>query len=352
MKRVTLLKIDKWWSTHYGTMLAFVYLVTATSPTPPPLAKFLSTLGIFTIAVLGIGSFGQLLNDLTDVEQDARTGARNILATKGSASRMALVATSLVMGIVPWWWLPTTPAVAALVAAEYALFVLYSVPPFRLKERGFSGIVADALYAYVVPNAFAILLFANLGDGTAPIYGLAATLAWCFCFGIERILFHELLDAAADARSGVRTFVVRRGWTQAFGIDLYVVVPLTTAAFVAMLTAWAPISPILPVSYAVYAMLTICSYWGIRAVTRIDALSRIDRYHLVAERLICAFVWRWLGLCSLATLVTKCPQYLPLVPLHLALFPQPITWARRHALAEAVKLFRSCSGGGRSPTSA
>ena len=341
---MTLLKIDRWWTTHFGTMMASVYLVLAISPTPPPLQVLLPTLTLFTIATLGIGTFGHLLNDLTDIDQDARRGARNLFATRSTKSRVLLTVATLIVGILPWWWLPTTWAVAALVAAEYALFVLYSVPPVRLKERGFPGLVADALYAYVVPNAFAMLLFANLAKATIPAWMLVAILAWCFLFGLERIMYHELLDAAGDVRSGARTFVVRRGWKRSFEVDLYCLVPAMTAAFLLMLAAWATISPIVPVSYVVYAVLTVWSYCDLRSVPPVGRLSLVDRYHLIADRLTATFVWRWLGLFALATLVVKCPRYLPLVPLHLTLFSQPVVWAWWQGIPEAARLLRSCCG--------
>ena len=341
MRPVTFLKLDKWWASHYGTMLAFIYAVTAASPSPPAPAVLLATLGIFTVATLGIGTFGQLLNDLTDVEQDVRTGARNILATRGVPSRVMLMALVLVAGIVPWRWLPTTPAVAALVGLEYALLIAYSVPPLRLKERGFAGLLADALYAYAVPNAFAMLLFTNLGGGTPRVAMLTAILAWCLCFGIERILFHQLLDVTADRRGGVRTFVVRQGWDRAFGIALRVVVPAMVVSFLAMLGAWATISPVVPACFFVHALLTAWSVRGLRAGTPATPLTPIAVYHLVAERLVGTFVWRWLGPAALATLVVQRPQYLPLVPIHLALFPEPVVWLWRQAIPAAVGRLRS-----------
>ena len=338
---MTFLKIDRWWTTHYGTMLASVWLVLAIAPTPPPLPTLLHTLALFTVATLGIGTFGHLLNDLTDIEQDGMTGARNLVAGQGAWSRLTLLAAVLGAGIAPWWWLPTTPAVATLVAAEYGLFLLYSVPPVRLKERGFPGLVADALYAYVVPNAFAMLLFASLAKATIPTWILAAVLVWCFSFGLERIMYHELLDAAGDARSGARTFVVRHGWRRSLEIDLYRLVPPMTAAFLLMIAGWATISPIVPVAYVVYAGLTLRSYCDLRGAPRVDRLSLVDWYHVVADRLQATFVWRWLGLVALVTLVAKCPRYLPLVPLHLALFPQPVLWVWWQGLPEATRTLRS-----------
>ena len=337
------LKIDRWWASHFGTMLASVYLVLAISPTPPPLSILLWNLGLFTLATLGIATFAYLLNDLMDAEQDARTGVWNLVATKDTGSRAFLFVAALAAGIAPWWWLPTTPTVAALVAAEYVLFVIYSCPPVRLKERGVPGVVADALYAYVVPNAFSMLLFDNLCGGGVPPWVVAVTLGWCFWFGVERIVHHQLRDANDDERSGARTFVVGYGWSRAFRVVLWGIVPAMAVAFLAMLVAWGTISPVVPVAFALHAALVTAAW---RSSSIGDAIpshrvSSIDCYHVVAERLICTFVWRWLGLAALAALVTTHPQYLPLVPVHLLMFRRGIVWAFRHELSEAKGLLRA-----------
>ena len=44
---------------------------------------------------------------------------------------------------------------------------------------------------------------------------------------------------------------------------------------------------------------------------------------------------------SLAALVAKWPRYLPLVPLHLVLFPQPVAWAWWQGIPGALEFLRS-----------
>ncbi|MBU3665934.1 MAG: hypothetical protein FGM15_08700 [Chthoniobacterales bacterium] len=336
------LKVDRWWASHYGMMVAFVYLVLAISPSPPTLTALLQTLALFTFASLGIGTFGHLLNDLTDVRQDSRSGAYNVLSTKGPVARFAFLTGALVAGIAPWWWLPTTPVVAALVASEFLLLVIYSVRPIRLKERGMLGVIADALYAYVVPNAFAVLLFDKLGGGGTPSWMIAAILFWCFCFGLERIIHHQLLDATRDEKEGVQTFVVRRGWVNSFRFLSIFVTPTVGLALVVLLAACATVSPLVPIAFAVHAVLVL-AVWSRLSTLHDPSLGRlppINLYHVIAERLIATFVWRWFALLSLIVLVIAHPQYLPLIPLHLMLFPGGALWALRHGIPHTWNLFR------------
>ena len=338
-----LLKIHKWWASHYGTMMAFVYVVTSLSPTPPSLATFLTTLGIFTVASVGIGSFGQLLNDLADIPQDLRSGSHNLVATKSVFARVAIFAAALAIGIVPWVWLPTTPAIRALIAAEYVLFAAYSLPPIRLKTRGILGAVADALYGYVVPNAVAVLLFARLANVEVPAWLLGPLVAWCFFFGLERILHHQLVDESRDSCDGITTFVVRRGWRQAFDDVLRIALPLAAASFVVLLVCLGIVAPLIPAFFVGYLVVAL-RHWAHTSVggaTRLERLPPVTRHYLVAELAIARFTWRWLPLLGLATLVAHRPAYLPVAVLHFLLFPEPVVWLWRTGVPEAQRLFRA-----------
>lgn len=342
MTSVKLLKIHKWWTSHYGTMMAFVYLVVAISPSPSSHGTFLKTLGIFTLASLGIGTFGQLLNDLTDVSQDVRSGAQNLVARKGPLGRAALFAAALVVGILPWWWLPTTPLILALVAAEYVLFALYSLPPFRLKNRGILGPIADALYGYVVPNTVAVLLFARLGGGVPP-WLVAVIATWAFFFGLDQIIQHQFLDESRDQLDGMKTFVVSAGWRSAFNTLLWVILPLEVLAFLALITCMGIVAPATAVASVAY-LAAVLGDWSHRSLwntKRIDRLPPIDRVHVLANLTMAGFVWRWLPLVSLIVLVAMRPSYLPLVVPHLILFPEPLMWTWHEGLPGFRRLLQA-----------
>lgn len=335
-----LLKIHRWWASHYGTMVAFIYLVLLLTPTPPSLSAVVTTFALFTAASLGIGSFGHLLNDLADVSQDLRSGAHNLVASKTAGGRIALFTAALLVGLLPWCFLPVTPAIAGLVAAEYALFMIYSLPPLRLKNRGFLGPATDAMYGYVIPNAVAVLLFSRLGHTIVPFWMMVVLVIWCFLFGLDRIIHHQLLDAAHDESAGVQTFVVRKGWGDAFRVLHMWGVPALAVASIALLGVWASTTLLVPAGFVLYAVLTLVSWShrGLWNTCRLGNLPSIDRYHLVAERLIATFVWRWLALLALVALVIARPRYLPLVPLHVALFPAGVLWTIRHGIPEACRL--------------
>lgn len=334
------LKLHRWWASHYGTMMVFIYLVVATSPAPPSVSVFLQTLGLFTIASLGIGTFGHLLNDLTDVAQDVRSGSQNLVVRQGIFARLILFAAALLAAILPWLCLPTTPAIVALLLCEFLLFALYSVPPFRLKNRGAFGPVADSLYGYVVPNLVGVLLFSQLG-GSVPMWLLAIIAVWAFFFGLEQIIHHQLIDASRDEIDGIRTFVTVRGWAAAFGILRKVIVPLEAVSFFFLLLCAGLFAPVIPFFFALYLFLCL-RVWAKHSLWSTASLGRlplIDQIHLVTDLAIAKFTWRWLPLLALLHLAFVRPEYWLLVPLHLALFPDPVVWLWREGRVDFRRLF-------------
>jgi len=325
-------------------MTAFIYLVVAISPSPPSLLEFLQTLGIFTLASLGIGTFGQLLNDLTDVVQDVRTGAQNLVARKGLVARWLLFGMVVSIATLPWICLPTTTSILVLLAVEFLLFGLYSIPPFRLKNRGILGPVADALYGYVVPNVVAMLVFAKLGGGM-PLWLVVVIAVWAFFFGLERIINHQLVDASRDHADGVNTFVVVRGWASAFGILHRIIVPLAIISCVLLLVGVGWYAPLVPLLFIIHVVIcfTMWVHGSLASTLRIDRLTAIDQVSIITDLTISGFVWRWLPIISLLTLASTRFEYLWLVPMHLVLFPEPLLWLWREFLPAFPRILRGKS---------
>jgi hypothetical protein len=317
------LKIHKWWSSHFVVMMGVVYYVLAIAPAPPPVSSFLLTLALFTLASIGIASFGQLLNDATDVRQDVRSGTHNLVASRGRARTAFTFLAVLVVGIVPWFWLPTTPLIAALIAAEFALFIAYSVPPVRLKGRGLVGTVADALYGYVVPTAVAALLCVELSGGEPPIPFLAALVAWASLFGLIGIIHHQMLDEPRDRQDGIRTLVVAWGWSPSFRFALRLATAAGFAAMVGLIGVESMSHPLIGAAFLAYLVWTLGAWRrrGLWHTAWMGKLPRVDRYHLMYTAILGDFMRLWHPLLTLVALMAHAPAYLPVGVLHLIVFP-------------------------------
>jgi 1,4-dihydroxy-2-naphthoate octaprenyltransferase len=311
-------------------MVAFIYLVTAFGSRPPSFLAFASTLALFMIASVGIASFGQLTNDLMDIQQDLRSGTHNTMANLGFVGRVWLFAFVILLGLFPWIWLPTNGWILSLVALEYLLFVLYSFPPVRLKARGLLGPVADSAYAYVITNAVAILVFAELSDLQISRILLLVSV-WTFLFGLGHIIQHQLLDVDRDQIAGINTFVSAEGWQRSFNLLRNVILPVEFVLFISLLFLAGSSIPIVFVFFF-YHIITKAQWWRRNTFKRGKiwaGLSRIDQYNLLSNEVMARFAWYWLPPLSLLILITTLPAYWPLAFLHLLLFPKPVGALKR-----------------------
>jgi 4-hydroxybenzoate polyprenyltransferase len=181
------------------------------------------------LAVCGAGNFGYALNDLYDVEEDAAAGRENAAAGRSRARVWAVVAASAVVAAAAAA-VAAGRAGAAITAGELCLPLVYSVPPLRLKERGWLGVAADALAAHVYPAGLAVLAVERLGVGVGG--GLVAcVLVWGAAAGVRGILSHQLSTADRDARGGLETVVHRRGRARVERLVVAVPLPVELLAF-------------------------------------------------------------------------------------------------------------------------
>ncbi len=165
----------------------------------------LSLLSLVTIT--GFAGMGYLFNDLFDIEKDTLAGKRNFLAGKPGWLIIILFLVSAAFVLMPWLFLPKTWLSLALIAVQLLLYMVYSVPPVRLKERGFAGIITDALYAHGIPSVLAAYTFALAAHHLFSTVEILLLFAWQTISGARNIILHLAEDVEADKRAGSKNFV-------------------------------------------------------------------------------------------------------------------------------------------------
>ncbi|MFN8276308.1 MAG: UbiA family prenyltransferase [Chitinophagales bacterium] len=166
-------------------------------------------LALFTAA--GIAAFGYLLNDYFDRDADQCSGKVNLYNEQPLLFWIGIVA-ALVIGLSPWIWLPFNQVSGIGLVIEMFLFAAYAVPPLRLKERGWAGIVCDSCYAYVIPCLLAGYTFILLKpDAQVHWSAVAALSTWLLLLGMRNILQHQLADEIDDRQSKTLTLVTVSG---------------------------------------------------------------------------------------------------------------------------------------------
>ena len=322
MRLKTLLRAHRWWDTQIPVMLALVYGVLAKAEPAPAVTTTLGTLALFLVASVGIAGFGHLFNDLFDLKQDVESGASNLVAGRHPLRLAATFILVLLLAWVPWRWLPTTPAVWTLLGLEFSLFILYSLPGVRLKERGLLGPIVDALYSWTITTAVALLVFARLGAVVVPAWASAILAAWAFVLGLRHILTHQIEDAGRDQAAGMTTYVTQHGWLPTFRILQRVLLPAEVLLFLAHLLVIGVDAPIVPIGFLLWTGLMIARerdravQWP-AAAARAPAIHRLFFFNItVLQR----FYTLWFPLLTLVVLVVRHPAYLLLAMLHLILF--------------------------------
>lgn len=319
------LRLRNPWNYKAPLLIAFTYLTIAVCDVAASTALVGTLAALGTIA--GIAGTAYFLNDLSDVRQDLAVGKDNAVAGMSLTQRAMTLTGFLALALLPWTVLPLTRDAALLLGIEFALFVLYSMPPFRLKERGWLGLVADALYAHALPAVLAMITFAAMApplpsNANPTLEALLATVfAWQLALGLRNIVLHQLLDHGNDVAGGNRTLAVSLGPTALSAVLARVLVPLEALSFGAFALVAAPQFPWLLPAFGLHAVL---------ATLRLRKLGLPQPRTLREALFVYAdnFYADWLPLLFLVVLLNQAPGYWPLAVLHLLVFRNGLrqTW--------------------------
>ena len=216
-----------WWynKVPFSVVLVLV-LLDGRRLSPTALAALL----LVVLTVCAVGNYGYALNDLFDVVEDERAGRANAAAAIGARKTRAIVGGSAACAAL----LGAAAAGAAggiLTLATMAITATYSIPPLRLKERGWLAVVADALAAHVFPAVLALLTVTHWALRPIGATLWAAVLVWSAAAGVRGILSHLLHTAERDAGAGLRTLVHQLGARRLERFVVWALLPLEAAAF-------------------------------------------------------------------------------------------------------------------------
>jgi len=196
--------------------------------------EVLAAIAASYLTISGIAGFGYFINDLTDARQDALAGKPNGIAGLTKLQQLAILLFILLLAFLPWLYLPLRKSNAPFLILQFVLFILYSVLPFRLKERGFVGVLTDALYAHINPSLLAALTFIIItGKSVLELrYYLLFLILWQLFLGIRNIVQHQITDKANDSNANVRTFVANTSFKEPSKLITHLVLPLELLSFI------------------------------------------------------------------------------------------------------------------------
>jgi 4-hydroxybenzoate polyprenyltransferase len=302
-----------WWEFKFGPILALVY-GTALQSRISLFTHWPTLLGI-VVALACIGAWANVLNDWTDIDEDRSGGKSNRIAGKPRWLPLLLV---LVTGVVGWvvaLWLRPGMTGLVLYFCTSLVFILYSVPPFRLKVRGVWGILADAAGAHTLPALFAIVTISTAMDIRINPAWLTLATIWSFAYGLRGILWHQISDYENDRRAGVHTFVCAVGPTVASRLGERIIFPLEIVALAGIL--WWCASP-LPVIFL--ALDILLSWRDHERANRIIVVAPRRQYRIFLHEFNVAL----LPVALLMTAAIYHPWDAVILVVHICLFPKSL----------------------------
>jgi 4-hydroxybenzoate polyprenyltransferase len=256
-------RAGEWWGYKLSPILATAYATVSLSRLP--LWPFLSTLGLLLLA-LAIGAvYVSILNDWTDRAIDRAAGKVNRLS--GKSAGFVGVALSLCIGIglgFGYYFWSLDPVISFCYLGAWVAYSLYSIPPARLKIRGFAGVLADASGAHLFPQLLTIAFLSHATRQTVPVGWWLAVGGWSLACGLRNILWHQLSDVAADRQAGIDTYVTRLGEQKARQVGRLLIFPIEGLTFTALLLLMN--QPIPVVALLLYGLLEAGRWrlWGLK----------------------------------------------------------------------------------------
>lgn len=190
---------------------------------------------------LGSGLFVRYFNDFCDIEQDQKAGKHNIARGDHPVIRwLKLTGYTAVIPVALWLCAAPFP-LYLLMGVQHLLYLLYSTPPVRLKEKGWQGLVCDATYGHAVPAAVGFAFGYTAGAESSPEslwkYIAFAALSQ-YALGIINIIYHQIEDHPKDKEAGVLTWVVLETPATALRIVFNRYTPLALASLAGFYLYW------------------------------------------------------------------------------------------------------------------
>jgi hypothetical protein len=219
------------------------------------------------VGAIAIGAvFASLINDITDLADDARAGKPNQVARMSRGMPTALLLLTATIGmLILWRWRDDTALCVTYLCAWIA-FVAYSVPPLRVKARGGWGVVAMALGEAALPSTVAALLCYHAAGRPFSGLWILAVAIWSFGHGARAIVWHQLNDEGADREAQVKTFVQSVGRAPATRIVTLGLFPVELAGLAAMLVMIGSIWPVIGLSLYLCVVFLRTRFWRYVAV--------------------------------------------------------------------------------------
>ena len=211
-KLLKLVRWDDWYDSKLPLFfLAYYYLLFIRHEVQLQNLVLLLPLGGFFVSLI---TFGYMLNDYSDKFVDRISGKDNAMNRLNNWQQILALVSALVISLVVFIPFYQYKMATITLFFSYLSSVLYSIYPFRLKEKGIWGIICASLAQRVFPILTVFAIFEHFRLDTL-IFSIIS-----FLIGVRWILIHQLHDRNKDMQGNVKTFAVSEGLESTYNLLL------------------------------------------------------------------------------------------------------------------------------------
>lgn len=312
------LRLSKPWKYKAPLILTFTYFFILTGNVSHQ--EFINTFLAAIMTVIGFSGIGYLTNDLSDRKKDEKTGKQNSITGLSTLQIFFIGIFLTAVALLPWLYLPVDRISIFLIGSELLLFIIYAFPPFRLKEKGFLGLIVDALYAHVVPSLLASWTFYLVANASYELFipFIIALGTWQLMSGIRNILSHQIVDFENDKKSGTHTWVTKKGVVKAEKLMKNVLIPLEIITFLGFLFFIQK-----EINYFIFILIgfLILAY---RSYAKVDETEKSVLRKQFTNIFLDDFYIKWLPIIVLSGIMFIETEVRTVLILHLLLFQQQL----------------------------
>jgi len=161
--------------------------------------------GIFAIlgALALYLAYMVLINDYFDMPYDKLSGKDRTIYHLPKLMVCGLTIATIFLGYIITIVFVKQLVFLVIYTIAFLFATFYSAPPIRFKERGFLGVLCDAVMEKPLP---VILIFSYFDYFTFDAWFF---IVLCFIIQVEVIIHHQILDYEADLMTQIKTFVIK-----------------------------------------------------------------------------------------------------------------------------------------------
>lgn len=317
----------EWWEYKLVPLLSIGYAAIILNNYP--FDRTVERLLLLLLAVITGAIYVSVINDLTDIREDADAGKENRMANMALWQRILIIGLCLSAGI--GWGCLIWPDKLSLFfyVMAWVVFSLYSIPPARLKKRGIWGVFADAMGAHFFPSLLIVSNQFYISGTRINLMWATATGIWALFYGLRGILWHQFYDRENDIATQTKTYATRiqpADFKMAESVIFAVEVGAFALIVVALFNVWILCAIIL------YLVLVVARMKGLKYKTSIIITPSDAPYQLLMNDLYLALF----PLALLLTITWTRPYGWALLCLHIGLFPRQILQVSREFMLIAT----------------